>query len=63
MSYNQRLANLQKNVSTNELKNADLDFVDKLALNMEKIFVYQQVDIVRQEVVYLLRISKILQKI
>ncbi|HHB95134.1 MAG TPA: hypothetical protein ENK88_08315 [Campylobacterales bacterium] len=63
MSYNQRLANLQKNVSTNELKNADLDFVDKLALNMEKIFVYQQVDIVRQEVVYLLWLSKILQKI
>ena len=29
MSYNQRLANLQKNISTNELKNADLDFVEK----------------------------------
>ena len=29
MSYNQRLSNLQKNVSTNELKNADLDFIEK----------------------------------
>jgi len=29
MSYNQRLANLQKNISTNELKNADLDFVEE----------------------------------
>ena len=29
MSYNQRLSNLQKNISTNELKNADLNFIEK----------------------------------
>lgn len=33
MSYNQRLANLQKNVSTNELKNADLDFIEEFVLD------------------------------
>ena len=29
MSYNQRLANLQKNISTSQLKNADLNFIEK----------------------------------
>lgn len=29
MSYNQRLSKLQKNISTNELKNADLNFIEK----------------------------------
>jgi hypothetical protein len=29
MSYNQRVANLQKNISTNKLKNGDFDFIEK----------------------------------
>ncbi len=29
MSYNPKLAKLQKNISPNELKNSDLDFIEK----------------------------------
>ena len=29
MSYNPRLVNLQKDISTNELKNSDIDFIEK----------------------------------
>ena len=29
MSYNSKLVNLQKNISLNELKNSDLNFIEK----------------------------------